>query len=186
MCSLIFYMLNICVPLFPVWVQSRGFKTLRKHKRLQAGFERPMEPDGFTPSFMKVRPRFVCTLSLYGRCTWVMFIMSHHVFKYFTTENKNKHFLIRQGMMVPSSFAAWMHCKHLWLCCLMEGLLTRDKGMEVETLDKLLKSKNIPDGQQDSFKTGFAEGFLKSQALTQRKQGKCIHTHNTTEHHTTQ
>uniref|UniRef100_A0A674E3C3 ATP-dependent zinc metalloprotease YME1L1 n=1 Tax=Salmo trutta TaxID=8032 RepID=A0A674E3C3_SALTR len=50
---LIFYMLNICVPLFPVWVQSRGFKTLRKHKRLQAGFERPMEPDGFTPSFMK-------------------------------------------------------------------------------------------------------------------------------------
>uniref|UniRef100_A0A8C8CZQ2 ATP-dependent zinc metalloprotease YME1L1 n=1 Tax=Oncorhynchus tshawytscha TaxID=74940 RepID=A0A8C8CZQ2_ONCTS len=93
---LIFYMLNICVPLFPVWVQSRGFKTLRKHKRLQAGFERPMEPDGFTPSFMK--------------------------------------------------------------------------GMEVETLDKLLKSKNIPDGQQDSFKTGFAEGFLKSQALTQRKQ----------------
>uniref|UniRef100_A0A8C7FWY5 YME1 like 1 ATPase n=1 Tax=Oncorhynchus kisutch TaxID=8019 RepID=A0A8C7FWY5_ONCKI len=101
--DLIFYMLNICVPLFPVWVQSRGFKTLRKHKRLQAGFERPMEPDGFTPSFMK-------------------------------------------------------------------GLLTRDKGMEVETLDKLLKSKNIPDGQQDSFKTGFAEGFLKSQALTQRKQ----------------
>uniref|UniRef100_A0A8C7G0A6 YME1 like 1 ATPase n=1 Tax=Oncorhynchus kisutch TaxID=8019 RepID=A0A8C7G0A6_ONCKI len=81
---------------WPVWVQSRGFKTLRKHKRLQAGFERPMEPDGFTPSFMK--------------------------------------------------------------------------GMEVETLDKLLKSKNIPDGQQDSFKTGFAEGFLKSQALTQRKQ----------------
>lgn len=70
----------------------------------------------------------------------------------------------------------------------MEGLLTRDKGMEVETLDKLLKSKNIPDGQQDSFKTGFAEGFLKSQALTQRKQGKCIHTHthNATEHHTTQ
>ncbi|CAB1325793.1 unnamed protein product [Coregonus sp. 'balchen'] len=90
---------------WPVWVQSRGFKTLRKHKRLQAGFERPMEPDGFTPSFMK-------------------------------------------------------------------GLLTRDKGMEVETLDKLLKNKNIPDGQQEYFKTGFAEGFLKSQALTRRTQGK--------------
>uniref|UniRef100_A0A8C7JM18 ATP-dependent zinc metalloprotease YME1L1 n=1 Tax=Oncorhynchus kisutch TaxID=8019 RepID=A0A8C7JM18_ONCKI len=55
-------------------------------------------------------------------------------------------------------------------CCLMQGLLTRDKGMEVETLDKLMKNKNIPDGQQDSFKTGFAEGFLKSQALTQRTQ----------------
>uniref|UniRef100_A0A8C7WE40 ATP-dependent zinc metalloprotease YME1L1 n=1 Tax=Oncorhynchus mykiss TaxID=8022 RepID=A0A8C7WE40_ONCMY len=86
-----------------VWIQNRGFKTLGKHKRLQAGFERPMESDGFTPSFMK-------------------------------------------------------------------GLLMRDKGMEVETLDKLMKNKNIPDGQQDSFKTGFAEGFLKSQALTQRTQ----------------
>uniref|UniRef100_A0A8C8MF02 AAA+ ATPase domain-containing protein n=1 Tax=Oncorhynchus tshawytscha TaxID=74940 RepID=A0A8C8MF02_ONCTS len=82
---------------------NRGFKTLGKHKRLQAGFERPMESDGFTPSFMK-------------------------------------------------------------------GLLTRDKGMEVETLDKLMKNKNVPDVQQDSFKTGFAEGFLKSQALTQRTQ----------------
>uniref|UniRef100_A0A4W5RM82 ATP-dependent zinc metalloprotease YME1L1 n=1 Tax=Hucho hucho TaxID=62062 RepID=A0A4W5RM82_9TELE len=96
---LILYVLNM----FPVWVQNRGFKTLGKHKRLQTGFERPMESDGFTPSFMK-------------------------------------------------------------------GILTRDKGMEVETLDKLMKNKNIPDGQQDSFKTGFAEGFLKSQALTQRTQ----------------
>ncbi|XP_055738580.1 ATP-dependent zinc metalloprotease YME1L1-like isoform X2 [Salvelinus fontinalis] len=95
----------VCTELryWPVWIQNRGFKTLGKHKRLQAGFERPMESDGFTPSFMK-------------------------------------------------------------------GLLTRDKGMEVETLDTLMKNKNIPDGQQDSFKTGFAEGFLKSQALTQRTQ----------------
>uniref|UniRef100_A0A673X345 ATP-dependent zinc metalloprotease YME1L1 n=1 Tax=Salmo trutta TaxID=8032 RepID=A0A673X345_SALTR len=95
----------VCTELryWPVWIQNRGFKTLGKHKRLQAGFEHPMESDGFTPSFMK-------------------------------------------------------------------GLLTRDKGMEVETLDKLMKNKNIPDGQQDSFKTGFAEGFLKSQALTQRTQ----------------
>ncbi|KAM9428111.1 ATP-dependent zinc metalloprotease YME1L1-like isoform 7-T7 [Salvelinus alpinus] len=95
----------VCTELryWPVWIQNRGFKTLGKHKRLQAGFERPMELDGFTPSFMK-------------------------------------------------------------------GLLTRDKGMEVETLDTFIKNKNIPDGQQDSFKTGFAEGFLKSQALTQRTQ----------------
>ncbi|XP_016087180.1 ATP-dependent zinc metalloprotease YME1L1-like [Sinocyclocheilus grahami] len=50
------------------------------------------------------------------------------------------------------------------------GFLTRDKGPDVETLDKLLKNKNIPDGQHDAFKTGFAEGFLKAQALTQRTQ----------------
>ncbi|XP_076601531.1 ATP-dependent zinc metalloprotease YME1L1b isoform X2 [Chaetodon auriga] len=89
---------------WPVWVQSRGFKTLRnKTRRLQSASERPLESEGFTPSFMK-------------------------------------------------------------------GFLTRDKGIEVESLDSLLKTKNIPDGQQDSFKRGFAEGFLKAQALTQRTQ----------------
>uniref|UniRef100_A0A3Q3N529 ATP-dependent zinc metalloprotease YME1L1 n=1 Tax=Mastacembelus armatus TaxID=205130 RepID=A0A3Q3N529_9TELE len=52
----------------------------------------------------------------------------------------------------------------------MKGFLTRDKGIDVESLDSLLKNKNIPDGQQDAFKRGFAEGFLKAQALTQRTQ----------------
>ncbi|XP_059419987.1 ATP-dependent zinc metalloprotease YME1L1-like isoform X2 [Carassius carassius] len=52
----------------------------------------------------------------------------------------------------------------------MKGFLTRDKGPDVETLDKLLQNNNIPDGQHDAFKTGFAEGFLKAQALTQRTQ----------------
>ncbi|XP_028284353.1 ATP-dependent zinc metalloprotease YME1L1b isoform X2 [Parambassis ranga] len=52
----------------------------------------------------------------------------------------------------------------------MKGFLTRDKGLEVESLDGLIKSKNVPDGQQDAFKRGFAEGFMKAQALTQRTQ----------------
>ncbi|XP_051983806.1 ATP-dependent zinc metalloprotease YME1L1-like [Xyrauchen texanus] len=89
----------------PLLVPNRGFKTLKsKTRRLQGGYESSVEPEGFTPSFMK-------------------------------------------------------------------GLLTRDKVQEVETLDKILKNRNIPDGQHDSFKTGFAEGFLKAQALTQRSQG---------------
>lgn len=54
----------------------------------------------------------------------------------------------------------------------LQGFLTRDKGIEVESLDSMLKNKTIPDGQQDAFKRGFAEGFLKAQALTQRTQGK--------------
>uniref|UniRef100_A0A7N6ATN6 ATP-dependent zinc metalloprotease YME1L1 n=1 Tax=Anabas testudineus TaxID=64144 RepID=A0A7N6ATN6_ANATE len=87
-----------------VLVQSRGFKTLRsKSRRLQSAFDRPLESEGFTPSFMK-------------------------------------------------------------------GFLTRDKGIEIESLDSVLKNKNIPDGHQDAFKRGFAEGFLKAQALTQRTQ----------------
>ncbi|XP_051266093.1 ATP-dependent zinc metalloprotease YME1L1b [Dicentrarchus labrax] len=89
---------------WPVWVQSRGFKTFRsKTRRLQSASDRPLESEGFTPSFMK-------------------------------------------------------------------GFLTRDKGVEIESLDSLSKNKNIPEGQQDAFKKGFAEGFLKAQALTQRTQ----------------
>uniref|UniRef100_A0A665UUZ3 ATP-dependent zinc metalloprotease YME1L1 n=1 Tax=Echeneis naucrates TaxID=173247 RepID=A0A665UUZ3_ECHNA len=48
---------SVCTELqhWPVLVQSRGFKTLRsKTRRLQLGFDRPQESDGFTPSFMKV------------------------------------------------------------------------------------------------------------------------------------
>ncbi|XP_058879195.1 ATP-dependent zinc metalloprotease YME1L1-like isoform X2 [Acipenser ruthenus] len=89
---------------WPVWIQNRGFKTLKtKTRRLQSGNEQHAESDGYTPSFMK-------------------------------------------------------------------GLLFRDKGPEVESLDKLMKNKSIPVPQQDAFKTGFTEGFLKAQALTQRTQ----------------
>uniref|UniRef100_A0A7N5ZTF2 ATP-dependent zinc metalloprotease YME1L1 n=1 Tax=Anabas testudineus TaxID=64144 RepID=A0A7N5ZTF2_ANATE len=55
-------------------------------------------------------------------------------------------------------------------CLMLQGFLTRDKGIEIESLDSVLKNKNIPDGHQDAFKRGFAEGFLKAQALTQRTQ----------------
>lgn len=55
---------------------------------------------------------------------------------------------------------------------ILQGFLTRDKGFEVESLGTLLKNKNVPDGQQDAFKLGFTEGFLKAQTLTQRTQGK--------------
>lgn len=37
-----------------------------------------------------------------------------------------------------------------------------------------MKRKNIPEAHQDAFKTGFAEGFLKSQALAQRTIGQLI------------
>ncbi|XP_005290980.2 ATP-dependent zinc metalloprotease YME1L1 isoform X1 [Chrysemys picta bellii] len=50
----------------------------------------------------------------------------------------------------------------------VKGLLLRDRGSDVESLDKLVKTKNVPEAHQDAFKTGFAEGFLKAQALTQR------------------
>lgn len=53
-----------------------------------------------------------------------------------------------------------------------QGFLTRDKGLYSESLDSLLKSKNIPNGEQDAFKRGFTEGFLRAQGFRQRSQGK--------------
>ncbi|XP_003222128.1 ATP-dependent zinc metalloprotease YME1L1 isoform X1 [Anolis carolinensis] len=87
---------------WPVFIQSRGFKTLKSRaRRLQSTSERLTETETVAPSFVK-------------------------------------------------------------------GLLLRDRGSEVESLEKLMKTKNIPEAHQDAFKTGFAEGFLKAQALTQR------------------
>uniref|UniRef100_A0A4X2M6L4 ATP-dependent zinc metalloprotease YME1L1 n=1 Tax=Vombatus ursinus TaxID=29139 RepID=A0A4X2M6L4_VOMUR len=86
----------------PVFVQSRGFKTLKSRtRRLQSTSERFTETQHVAPSFVK-------------------------------------------------------------------GFLLRDRGSDVESLDKLMKTKNIPEAHQDAFKTGFAEGFLKAQALTQK------------------
>uniref|UniRef100_A0A3B5QSR6 ATP-dependent zinc metalloprotease YME1L1 n=1 Tax=Xiphophorus maculatus TaxID=8083 RepID=A0A3B5QSR6_XIPMA len=88
-----------------VWLQSRGFKTLRaKTRRVESGYDGPVEPDAYTPAFMK-------------------------------------------------------------------GLLQREKGVEAHSLDQVVKLKNLPENQQEAFKTGFTEGFMRSQALTQRTQG---------------
>ncbi|KAJ1100205.1 hypothetical protein NDU88_005292 [Pleurodeles waltl] len=95
---------SMCTDLqyWPVYVQTRGFKTLKSRtRRLQSTSERTKETEYVAPSFMK-------------------------------------------------------------------GLLLRDRGTDVESLDKIVKAKNIPEGQHDTFKTGFAEGFLKAQALTQK------------------
>ncbi|XP_032090720.1 ATP-dependent zinc metalloprotease YME1L1 isoform X1 [Thamnophis elegans] len=95
---------RICSSLqhWPVFIQSRGFKTLKSRaRRLQSTSEHSAETEDVAPSFVK-------------------------------------------------------------------GLLLREKVSEIESLDKLMKRKNIPEAHQDAFKTGFAEGFLKSQALAQR------------------
>uniref|UniRef100_A0A8C4HRZ5 ATP-dependent zinc metalloprotease YME1L1 n=1 Tax=Dicentrarchus labrax TaxID=13489 RepID=A0A8C4HRZ5_DICLA len=87
-----------------VWVQSRGFKTLRtKTRRTESAYDGPVESEPYTLAFMK-------------------------------------------------------------------GFLQREKGPEAQSLDQLLKQKNLPDNQQEAFKTGFTEGFMRSQAFTQRTQ----------------
>lgn len=44
-----------CVCLSLVWVQSRGFKTLRsKTRRAESGYDGPVESEPYTPAFMKV------------------------------------------------------------------------------------------------------------------------------------
>ncbi|XP_053268459.1 ATP-dependent zinc metalloprotease YME1L1 isoform X1 [Pleuronectes platessa] len=52
----------------------------------------------------------------------------------------------------------------------MKGLLMRDKGPVVQSLDQMVQEKNLPVNQQEAFKTGFTDGFMRSQAYTQRTQ----------------
>lgn len=48
----------------------------------------------------------------------------------------------------------------------------KEKGVEAQSLDQVIQQKNLPENQQEAFKTGFAEGFMRShEALTQRTQG---------------
>nr|XP_046227081.1 ATP-dependent zinc metalloprotease YME1L1-like isoform X1 [Scatophagus argus] len=97
---------DVCSELqfLPVWVQTRGFKTLRsKTRRTESGYDAVTESEPYTPAFMK-------------------------------------------------------------------GFLQREKGPEAQSLDQLLKQRNLPENQQDAFKTGFTEGFMRSQAFTQRTQ----------------
>uniref|UniRef100_A0A672LX52 ATP-dependent zinc metalloprotease YME1L1 n=1 Tax=Sinocyclocheilus grahami TaxID=75366 RepID=A0A672LX52_SINGR len=51
----------------------------------------------------------------------------------------------------------------------MKGLLMKEKR-DMGNLEQLLKQNNLPESHQDAFKTGFTEGFMKAQALTQRTQ----------------
>ncbi|TDG97472.1 hypothetical protein EPR50_G00226350 [Perca flavescens] len=79
----------------PVWIQSRGFKTLKSRtRRTESGYDGPVESEAYTPAFMK-------------------------------------------------------------------GLLQREKAPEAQSLDELLKQKHLPDNQQEAFKTGFTEGFMR-------------------------
>lgn len=97
---------DVCTELhfLPVWIQSRGFKTLRaKSRRGESSYDGPVESEPYTPAFMK-------------------------------------------------------------------GLLQREKGPEAQSLDQVMKQKNLPDHQQEAFKTGFTEGFMRSQAYTQKTQ----------------
>ncbi|XP_060920170.1 ATP-dependent zinc metalloprotease YME1L1-like isoform X2 [Labrus mixtus] len=52
----------------------------------------------------------------------------------------------------------------------MKGLLQREKGPEAQSLDQVINQRNLPENQQEAFKTGFTEGFMRSQAFTQRTQ----------------
>uniref|UniRef100_A0A673JMG5 ATP-dependent zinc metalloprotease YME1L1 n=1 Tax=Sinocyclocheilus rhinocerous TaxID=307959 RepID=A0A673JMG5_9TELE len=51
----------------------------------------------------------------------------------------------------------------------MKGLLMKEKR-DMGNLEQSLKQNNLPESHQDAFKTGFTEGFMKAQALTQRTQ----------------
>ncbi|KAM9333377.1 ATP-dependent zinc metalloprotease YME1L1-like isoform 2-T2 [Pholidichthys leucotaenia] len=52
----------------------------------------------------------------------------------------------------------------------MKGLLQREKPLKAQSLDQVIKQKNLPESHQEVFKSGFVEGFVRSQAFTQKTQ----------------
>ncbi|OXB84646.1 UNVERIFIED_CONTAM: hypothetical protein H355_001123 [Colinus virginianus] len=70
---------------------------------------------------------------------------------------ENKH----DGILIPSSISVLSSG-------IGQGFLLRKRRIDVENLDTLMKTKNIPEAHQDAFKTGFAEGFLKAQVFLQK------------------
>lgn len=146
-CGFIFICVFLC--LCSVWVQNRGFKTMKsKTRHLPSGFEGPVDAENYTPAFMKV-----------SKLEW------HWSQKY----NRN----------------IWMFCFLVFFLCLFflyflypflcshQGLLMKEKR-DMGNLEQLLKQNNLPESLQDAFKTGFTEGFMKAQALTQRTQGNAF------------
>lgn len=47
----------------------------------------------------------------------------------------------------------------------------KDKEPEIHSMEQVIQQKNLPENQQEAFKTGFTEGFMRSQAYTQKAQG---------------
>lgn len=52
---------------------------------------------------------------------------------------------------------------------LIKGFLTKEK-QTAESLEQVLRHKDVPESHEDPFKVGFTEGFMKAQALTKRTQ----------------
>uniref|UniRef100_A0A9J8BWA2 ATP-dependent zinc metalloprotease YME1L1 n=1 Tax=Cyprinus carpio carpio TaxID=630221 RepID=A0A9J8BWA2_CYPCA len=77
-----------------------------------------------------------------------------------TMKSKTRH--------LPSGFEGPVDAEN-YTPAFMKGLLMKEKR-DMGNLEQLLKQNNLPESLQDAFKTGFTEGFMKAQALTQRTQ----------------
>uniref|UniRef100_A0A8C3TIM3 ATP-dependent zinc metalloprotease YME1L1 n=1 Tax=Catharus ustulatus TaxID=91951 RepID=A0A8C3TIM3_CATUS len=68
---------------------------------------------------------------------------------------------------LPFNYVNYMLLK-FYFFRITNGFILRKRRIDVENLDTLMKTKNIPEAHQDAFKTGFAEGFLKAQVFLQK------------------
>lgn len=163
-----------------------------KTRRVQSAFERPADPEAFPQSFLKVSTEtnsptphaLHSSQHIISINKVIYFVICQRLNSYQNQSDEAKLvtwciFLAGPSVLCVcldvTGTADWLCCfvsPAEWRCVVPQGFLTRDKGIDVESLDSLLKNKNIPEGQQEAFKRGFAEGFLKAQALTQRTQGR--------------
>ncbi|KTG32759.1 hypothetical protein cypCar_00042938 [Cyprinus carpio] len=89
--------------------------------------------------------------------------------KYVWVQNRGFKTMKSKTRHLPSGFEGPVDAEN-YTPAFMKGLLMKEKR-DMGNLEQLLKQNNLPESLQDAFKTGFTEGFMKAQALTQRTQG---------------
>uniref|UniRef100_A0A9J8B341 ATP-dependent zinc metalloprotease YME1L1 n=1 Tax=Cyprinus carpio carpio TaxID=630221 RepID=A0A9J8B341_CYPCA len=88
--------------------------------------------------------------------------------KYVWVQNRGFKTMKSKTRHLPSGFEGPVDAEN-YTPAFMKGLLMKEKR-DMGNLEQLLKQNNLPESLQDAFKTGFTEGFMKAQALTQRTQ----------------
>uniref|UniRef100_A0A8C1UHF4 ATP-dependent zinc metalloprotease YME1L1 n=1 Tax=Cyprinus carpio TaxID=7962 RepID=A0A8C1UHF4_CYPCA len=88
--------------------------------------------------------------------------------KYVWVQNRGFKTMKSKTRHLPSGFEGPVDAEN-YTPAFMKGLLMKEKR-DMGNLEQLLKQNNLPESLQDAFKTGFTEGFMKAQVLTQRTQ----------------
>uniref|UniRef100_A0A673JXF6 ATP-dependent zinc metalloprotease YME1L1 n=1 Tax=Sinocyclocheilus rhinocerous TaxID=307959 RepID=A0A673JXF6_9TELE len=105
---------------------------------------------------------------LQAACLWVYFMCVFLCLCLVWVQNRGFKTMSSKTRHLQSGFEGPVDAEN-YTPAFMKGLLMKEKR-DMGNLEQSLKQNNLPESHQDAFKTGFTEGFMKAQALTQRTQ----------------